>query len=233
MRISSSLWILLAAPVASLALITGCAGGPEPSQRPDPPITSADASVGGWPDMGATFPDFGIVTSDAGATGGSDGATRDSGSCAASSASCSSCSADQLCTSASSGSCVDRVSLSSSSSGDGALRAAAIAFAKCWESKPGKNKLCAAFDTCGLADGIKQSALSSWVCRASVLDFPTNKLHDAAKSIFACWTGHLYRPRWNVQTIDAKQKGKTCLSYAHFSIGIDVLVLDSCSKYKP
>jgi hypothetical protein len=149
--------------------------------------------------------------------------------CVGSSAKCSGCSSSQLCTASGSGTCVEAVKLSGTFQDKASLKALAVAFASCWEKHPGKNLLCATFDSCALVDPIVEAGLSAWACSAGVTDFPSTALHDAAKSIFACWTGHVYRPWWVTPSLQPGIKGQVCLSYKYFGpVGLDRLEVNAC-----
>jgi hypothetical protein len=154
----------------------------------------------------------------------------DSTVCAGSLASCAPCSSSQLCTASGNGTCVEAVKLSGTFQDKATLQALAIAFASCWERHPNKHVLCATFNGCALVDPIAESNLSSWVCAsAGVTDFPSTALHDAAKSLFACWTGHVYRPWWVTPSLQPGIKGQVCLSYKYYGpIGLDRLEVNAC-----
>jgi len=208
--------------------LLGCGSTPEPPGRT--PTTDLFPSV---PDAGFNwsvdqyvFPnqwwDLGPAA-DSSPPGGADGsaASADGGACQASGAVCSAiCQAGEVCAATGGGRCLERVDLTGDAADKQALAALVGALVRCWFSYPGKDKTCAALDTCQLTGSATYSAVESFVCKTA---FPADLPGDAytkAQEILNCGTGYkpvigINRLEWKVSAVAPGEAAGFCVVYDH------------------
>ncbi len=146
-----------------------------------------------------------------------------------------SCTGTTSCTGAKGGSCTNVITLEGDSTSNDVLRTITRAYIDCWRSYPGKDKVCATFDTCEITGEITSNTVKYWICNvATYKELDSKKMDelDVARSLVHCsyYYGFIERPVWDT-TLTPGGKGKVCLAYDHRGgWGKDRLKIGECSK---
>ena len=145
------------------------------------------------------------------------------------------CGSLSVCTKADGVSCAKRYTLKGSNSSKAVLLQIAVAYASCFKSSPSSNKICGAFETCGMTGSVTESRVRSWICdSAKASDFPSRSTFRKAQEVVGCEWLQKDRADWKVGSVGPKRRGRICISYRKMTpLWWDLIHIDNCVDSPP